>query len=669
MLKKLVSFTVFLSFAILQLSAQTPPPPPPPSSGNVTPTIVSEPKSKYDQHLLFGPLFYPNAGNEFRAASGEPGNAYWQNRADYKITASLDESKNEVTGSVTISYKNNSPQELPYIWLQLDQNLYDLQSRGQAKMPATGRSRYGDAKSTFKGGYKISSVQLIVPGKAAENIPYIITDTRMQLRLNKALAPKSGSVAVRIEYSYVIPEYGSDRTGILKTKNGNIYAVAQWYPRVCVFDDLQGWNTLPYLGASEFYLEYGDLEASLTVPASHIVVASGELLNAQEVLTPTQLKRYNQAKTSDTTIIIRGENEVTDPASRPSKATCTWKFAISNARDFAWASSKSFIWDAAKINLPSGKKCLATSVYPAESAGVNAWGRATEYTKGSIENYSKRWFEFPYPVASNVASNIGGMEYPGIVFCGSNAKTEGLFGVTDHEFGHTWFPMIVGSNERKYGWMDEGFNTFINTLASEDFNKGEYYRGKTDWHGYAKYIFGPSSEAILNTPDVLQEKNIGTELYLKPGYALTLLRTQILGQDRFDYAFKKYIRDWKFKHPSPYDFFRSIENGAGEDLAWFWRGMFLENYKLDQAVSKVEYISNDAKNGALVTIDNLDQLAMPVIIEYTTKSGKVERKSLPIEIWQNNSSWKLRLNTTEELQKVVVDPDHVFPDMNSSNNT
>jgi hypothetical protein len=657
MRKNCLLFTGILLTAFLQVTAQT-----------ASPVASTEIKSKYDQHALFDPLFYPSAGNEFRTATGEPGHAYWQNKADYKIAASLDEPNNKITGSVTISYKNNSPIELPYIWLQMDQNLYNLESRGQAKMPATGRSRYGDAKSTFSGGYQVTNVELIIAGKS-EKVPYIINDTRMQLRPNKAMAAKTGAVSIKIDYNYVIPEYGSDRTGILKTQNGNIYAVAQWYPRLCVFDDVQGWNTLPYLGASEFYLEYGDFEVSLTVPASHIVVASGELLNPQEVLTATQLKRFNQAKTSDSTVIIRSAAEVLDAASRPSKTTCTWKYALSNARDFAWASSKSFIWDAAKINLPSGKKCLATSVYPAESDGIKAWSRATEYTKGSIENYSKRWFEFPYPVASNVASNIGGMEYPGIVFCGSTAKTQDLFGVTDHEFGHTWFPMIVGSNERKYGWMDEGFNTFINSLAGDDFNKGEYKAAKIDWHQYARLLFGTTSEPMMNTPDVLQERNIGIELYMKPGYALTLLRTQILGEDRFDYAFKKYIRDWKFKHPTPWDFFRSIENGAGEDLSWFWRGMFLENFKLDQGVSKVDYINNDAKNGALVTIENLDQLAMPVIIEYTTVSGKTERKKLPVEIWQNNASWKLKLNTTEALQKVVIDPDHVFPDMNSANNT
>lgn len=309
------------------------------------------------------------------------------------------------------------------------------------------------------------------------------------------------------------------------------------------------------------------------------------------------------------------------------------------------------------------------SVYPVESAGPNAWGRATEYTKGSIENYSKRWFEFPYPCASNVASNIGGMEYPGIVFCSSRSTKGGLFGVTGHEFGHTWFPMIVGSNERRYGWMDEGFNTFINTLASYDFNNGEYKERKTDYHAMSKYLFNPASEGIMNTPDAMKEGNIGINLYAKPGYGLTLLRTQILDSVRFDYAFRKYINDWKYKHPSPWDFFRSIENSAGEDLNWFWQAFFVDNYKLDQAVSKVEYVDNDAKNGALITIENLEQMAMPVIVEYTTASGKTERKKLPVEIWQSTSSWKFRVNTTEELTKVVIDPDHVFPDYNDANNT
>lgn len=628
-------------------------------------------KSNYDPHALFTPLFYQQYGNEYRSGSGEPGPAYWQNRADYQITASLDDTKNEVKGSVTLTYKNNSPHNLPFLWFQLDQNLFNTKSRGFAKISPTGRSRYGDSKSPFEGGYTISSVKIISVsgGKTVEtSVDPIITDTRMQVKLGKALQAKGDVIKVKIEYSYIVPEYGADRTGILKTAGGNIYAIAQWYPRICVFDDIQGWNTLPYLGASEFYLEYGDFDVAVTAPANHIVVASGELLNPADVLTAEQLKRYNNAKQSDATVSIRSKDEVSDASSRPQKSTLTWKYKITNSRDFAWASSKSFIWDAARINLPSGKKAMAQSVYPVSVAGNEAWGRSTEYTKASIENYSKRWFEFPYPAAVNVASNIGGMEYPGIVFCGAQAKGESLWGVTDHEFGHTWFPMIVGSNERKYGWMDEGFNTFINTIASEDFNKGEYKEGAIDGQMVAKFMFSDQSEGILNTPDGMKEANIGLALYFKPGYALGLLRNQVVGHERFDYAFQKYIRDWSYKHPSPWDFFRSMENSLGEDLGWFWKGMFLENWRLDQAVSKVEYVNGKAENGALITVDNLDQMAMPVIVEYTTKSGTKARKSLPVEIWQNNKSWKFKVNSTEEITQVVIDPDKVFPDFNPANN-
>jgi aminopeptidase N len=337
---------------------------------------------------------------------------------------------------------------------------------------------------------------------------------------------------------------------------------------------------------------------------------------------------------------------------------------MNNARDVAWASSKAFIWDAAKINLPSGKTSLAMSVYPAESNGKNAWGRATEYVKGSIENYSKRWFEFPYPVATNVASNVGGMEYPGIVFCGSKAETDGLFGVTDHEFGHTWFPMIVGSNERKYGWMDEGFNTFINTLAHTDFNNGEYKQPPTSMEFTAAYWFGDNSESIMTTPDAMREANIGTALYSKPGYGLELLRNEILGPERFDYAFRIYISRWAYKHPTPWDFFRTIENVAGEDLGWFWKGWFIENYKLDQGISDVSIQAT----GDIVTLENLDQMAMPVILAYETKSGVKGTMKMPVEIWNNTAEFKVKLPVSEALLRVEIDPDKVYPDMNRVNN-
>jgi len=622
-------------------------------------------QSKYDPHALFSPRFYPGGGTVTRAATGEPNTGYWQNKADYQINASLNDVTNEIKGSVTITYKNNSPHALPFLWLQLDQNLFNKDSRGQARMPVGSRSRYGDSKSNFSGGYSISSVKLV---NENANANYVITDTRMQIRLPKAMKPGGDVMKIKIDFSFTLPEYGADRCGILKTKNGDIFAVAQWYPRMCVFDDVEGWNTLPYLGPSEFYLEYGDFDLNITAPASHIVVCSGELVNENEVLTPAQVSRMAQAKKSDKTVMIRTEAEVTDPSSRPKGNTLTWHYKMTNARDVAWASSKSFIWDAAKINLPSGKTSLAMSVYPAESNGAKAWGRSTEYTKGSIENYSKRWYEYPYPCAINVASNVGGMEYPGIVFCGSKATTSGLFGVTDHEFGHTWFPMIVGSNEREYGWMDEGFNTFINSLADDDFNNGEYNSSPGNMEQVAGFLFGDKTEPIFLTPDAMKEGNIGLALYFKPGIGLSLLRNEILGPDRFDYAFREYIRRWAFKHPTPWDFFRSMDNASGESLAWFWKGWFVENYKLDQTILSVKYDKDDAANGAIVTIGNQDQLAMPVYISYETKSGAKGSLKLPVEVWNNTKTWKVKLPTTEELKKVEIDADKVFPDVNFGNN-
>jgi aminopeptidase N len=397
-------------------------------------------------------------------------------------------------------------------------------------------------------------------------------------------------------------------------------------------------------------------------------VASGELQNPAEVLSAVELKRYNEARQSDQTVMIRKEEEVEQAGTQAKTSVLKWHYKINNARDASWASSKAFMWDAARINLPSGKKALAMSVYPVESKGIKGWGRATEYTKGSIENYSRRWFEYPYPVATNVASNISGMEYPGIVFCSSFAREDGLFGVTDHEFGHTWFPMIVGSNERRYGWMDEGFNTFINSLAHEDFNKGEYKSGKQKMEEIAPYLFGEGSESIFNTPDALKEKNIGNELYFKPALGLKLLRDEIIGADRFDYAFKTYINRWAYKHPTPWDFFRTMDNAAGEDLGWFWKGWYLENFKLDQAIKEVTYDTSNVANGAVVTIVNLQQMAMPVTIGYETKSGTKGTIKLPVEIWNNTSSFKVKIPVTEELKSVTIDPEKVFPDFNFSNN-
>ncbi|SDG63594.1 hypothetical protein SAMN05192573_104198 [Mucilaginibacter gossypii] len=634
------------------------------------PTTTTPPAgSVYDYHETFGPGFYTKNGTEFRAASGEPGYKYWQNRADYQLAAKLNDQTNEITGSEVLTYTNNSPQTLGFMWMQLDQNLFKLDSRGTAIVPPAGSRNWGRGEA-FDAGYKIKSVK--VAGLKGEyvDVKFLITDTRMQVFLPKEIAANGGQAKLKIEYSFVSPNYGSDRMGYLQTKNGKVYTIAQWYPRVCVYDDVMGWNTLPYSGPGEFYLEYGDFDLNITAPANHIVVASGELLNPQEVYTPEQLKRWAAAEKSESTVIIRSAAEVTDPKSRPAgKTQLTWHFKIKNARDASWASSAAFIIDAAKMDLPSGKKSTAISAYPVESDGNDAWGRSTEYVKKSIEYNSSKWFEFPYPAATAVAGIVGGMEYPGIVFCGAKAKKASLWGVNDHEFGHTWFPMIVGSNERMYGWMDEGFNTFINTLSTANFNNGEYKNTRVpDMHTIGAFFTRPDLEPVMSQPANLKERNTGTLLYSKPSAGLVLLREQILGPERFDFAFKTYINRWAFKHPTPDDFFRTMENASGENLQWFWRGWFLNDWRLDVAVSDVKYVDNDPTKGSLITLDNLGKMAMPVILEVKTKGGKVDRVKLPVEIWERYASWTFKYPSTEEIESVTYDPDKVLPDYNPENN-
>ena len=624
-------------------------------------------KVKYDAHVLFHPLFNFQPGNDYRSASGAPGPKYWQNRADYKINVELEEQKGIVSGDVEITYKNNSPENQEFIWLQLDQNAFNDKSRGGKTTPVSG-GRFGN--TGFSGGDSLKSVMVQQGKDKFVNADYIVTDTRMQIRLASPLKANGDFIKIKIAYSFKIPEYGSDRMGTLETKNGIVYEMAQWYPRVAVFDDIEGWNVLPYLGAGEFYLEYGDFEYNVTVPWDHIVVGSGELTNPAEVLTAEQRKRLANAAKSDATVMIRTAEEVTSPASRPKQSgTLTWRFKISQSRDIAWASSKAFVWDAAKMNLPNGKTALAQSAYPAEDGGLDGWGRSTEYVKGCIEFYSSYIHEFTYPVATNVAGIVGGMEYPGIVFCSSKSRKDDLWGVTDHEFGHNWFPMIVGSNERKYAWMDEGFNTFINFLSGDNFNNGEYKDSQmNNLHRLAPIIFRPKADPIMTIPDVVQATNLGWEAYYKPAIGLRMLREQVLGKDRFDYAFHLYVKRWAFKHPTPYDFFRTIEDAAGEDLGWFWKGWFFENYKLDQSVKGVNYVDQNPQKGSLITIENLDQFAMPVKVDIEEVSGKKTRVEFPVEIWQRGGNWTFRANTQQPIRSVTIDPDNNLPDINPDNN-
>ena len=627
------------------------------------------PVSNYDNKAAFNPQFYPYPGNDFRSASGEPGSRYWQNRADYKIVASLDTTNHSVKGSVDITYTNNSPDNLKFLWLQVDQNIYRQDSRATATTTAAG-GRWANTK--FTDGDVIRSISAEVNGKTFTP-KFNIADTRMQVWLQDALKSAGGKVKLSISFEFTVPEYGSDRMGRLNTKNGWIYEIAQWYPRLCVYDDIQGWNTLPYLGQGEFYLEYGDIDFTLTAPSNLIVVGSGDLQNTSECYTAEQVKRWEAARSSDKTVTIRSDKEVNDPASRPKSATCTWKFRIQNARDVAWAASRSFVQDAARINLPSGKKCLAISVYPLESIKKNGWQRSTEFVKGAIEFYSKKWFEFPYPAATNVAGIVGGMEYPGIVFCGHDGSGTGLWGVTDHEFGHTWFPMIVGSNERKYAWMDEGFNTFINDGSTEAFNNGEFkeqsFFNDPNSPFMIKYTFGDKMDPLNTIPDVIQQDNLGIAAYMKPGQMLTALRDVVLGKERFEAAFREYVARWAFKHPTPWDFFHTIENVSGEDLSWFWRAWVFNSWKLDQTVKEVKYNKGDMTKGAEITISNLEKMAMPVSVIVKETNGNEYKLDLPVEIWQRGPNYTFTVNSTTEIKEVTLDPLKKLPDFNRDNNS
>ena len=622
--------------------------------------------ARYNPCQTFDPTFDSSPGNQVRAGDGEPGPDYWQNRADYVIHASLDTADFKVSGTVKIHYTNNSPHALTYLWLQLEQNLYKKSSLGAQSVPSTG-AEYGP--TDFTGGYHIHSVEIKENG-SWKKADYLITDTRMQVRLPDALPSKGGDTELKISYDFQIPEDGVDIMGRTDTKNGWICEVAQWYPRMAVYDDVLGWNNLPFLGAGEFYLEYGNFDVYLTVPWNQIVVASGKLENPHEVLTSTELKRLKAAENSDKTIYIRKPGEVNDPQTRPVQhGILTWHYKIENARDFSWASSKAFIWDAARVDLPGGKHPLAMSVYPVESRGKDRWSRSTQYLKFSMEFYSKLWkFDYPWPNAVTVAGDVGGMEYPGIVFCSKNAQKSGLFGVTTHEIGHSWFPMIVGSDERRYAWMDEGFNTFQNYYARESFNSGEYASSQTPVDNIMRRYKKDNDQPILTYADRMSAGNLGYLAYSKPAAGLYLLREVLLGHDRFDYAFQTYVHRWAYKHPKPKDFFRTMNDASGSDLNWFWKGWIYNNWKLDQAVTDVSYKNSDPKNGAMITLVNNDKLVMPITLKVVMQDGRTDTLNLPFQIWQKSGTFKVPYDSSSPIDSVIVDPGHILPDIDRSNN-
>ena len=630
--------------------------------------------SRYNPQETFAKLTLPQPVNAYRSANGAPGPAYWQNRADYTIHAHLLPETKELSATEIVTYTNNSPDTLDCLWLALEQNRYEKTSRGRYAVPVPEKYK-ALMKDAHTDGFQFDDVQVETGGRITK-ADYLISDTRMQIRLATALKPH-GRLRLHITYHYTVPGAFGGRTAWGTSKNGDIFDIAQWYPRMDVYDDLRGWDTLPYL-ANEFYLEYGDFDYFVTVPSEMLVAGTGELVNPGQVLTAKERARLKEARNSDATVFIRAPDEVSDPSSRPRQdGELTWHFRMKNTRDVAFSASRAFVWDAARIDLPDRKTALAMSFYPVESAGPEAWGRSTQYFKDAVENFSRRWFPYPWPTAINVAGPASGMEYPGMAFDGIDDKGKPLFWISAHEIGHSWFPMIVGFNERRNAWMDEGFNTFVDTYESRDFNHGEY-APKRD----SEYAPGggnpveeiqsvqkdPQAPIILARPDAIPEQYRHPVTYFKTALGLKLLREQILGPERFDFAFRKFIRDWAYKHPSPSDFFRAMESEGGEDLAWFWRGWFFENWNADLAVERVEYTGGDPTKGATVTIANLDKLVMPATVEITFADGSKSRIRLEAESWIQQRQIALPIDSTQPIAAVSVDPDRVIPDKDRGNN-
>lgn len=628
----------------------------------------------------FAPLDLPTP-NAFRLGSGAPGPQYWQQRVDYTIDATLDAESQRLSATLEATYHNNSPDELTFIWLQLEQNLFKPDSIGTRSRTRGGAMRQMD--EAFDGGYDIPHIR-----SGGRDLEFHIYDTLCRVELPRPIRP-GGRFVFELEFAFDMPPY-LRRLGAEDVEQGRIFEYAQWFPHVCNYDDVYGWNTLPYAGNGEFYTNFGDYEVSITVPRSYLVAGSGVLQNPRQVLTQTQRQRLEEAKQSRETVMIRAAEEVGDPASRPEgEGPLTWRFRGENIRTFAWAASDAFIWDACGVTIKDldgrDKTVLCQSLYPAEAT---AWGPdvedggSTQYVAHSVEFYSDFLYPYPYPLMTNVNGPEGGMEYPMIIFCGGRTG-RGPLGVTDHEVGHTWFPMIVNTDERRHAWMDEGFNTFVNMHSLAQF------RGRELDPGRARQQTLQLARGRSQPIDIFPDRNLpglrGRLQYRKPAMGLHLLREVVLGPERFDYAFREYVRRWAFKSPRPADFYRTMEDAAGADLAWFFRQWFIEDGTLDQAIevsfSEAPEAAETEGEGegdepeepyvptATITVRSLGEMVMPAEVIVQFDDGSFERRFYPVETWATTRERRFEVTLEgRTLRRAVVDPQGLLPDIEPDNN-
>ena len=616
---------------------------------------------------IFAPLDLPTA-DSMRLGSGAPGPDWWQQRTDYVINAEVDPESKHLDATMTVTYHNNSPYPLDYMWLQLEQNLFKPDSLGtQSRTPGSVMSTDLGA---FDGGYTIPYIRT-----SGKDLEFHVYDTLARVELPEPIEPGE-SFEFEVAFGFNMPPH-LRRMGAETVEQGTIFEYAQWFPSVTKYDDVNGWNTLPYIGNGEFYTDFGDFEINITVPREYIVDGTGTLQNPEEVFTAEQLSRIEAARGSEETLLIIAPEEVGTPESRPAgDGWLTWRFKAENVRTVAFATSNAFIMDGCKATITdldgSQRDVFCKSLYPKEAEAwywdrefPNKPGGSSQYVKHAIEFYSDWIYPYPYPEMTNVNGPEGGMEYPMMVFCGAKTNDPGLFGVTDHEVGHNWYPMLVNSDERRYMWMDEGFNSFINMYSNNDF-----YGEVTQRRGGAAALVGVMNsghpQASNTPPDRHWPRWVGTLNYSKPAWALHLLREVVLGPERFDYAWKTYTRRWAFKHPQPADFFRTMEDAAGMDLDWFWRGWLLSTATIDQAVMSVDDLG---EGRAGVTLQNVSDMVMPVIMDITFSDGETQRMQLPVEIWGAANVWRVPVSTGDRsITRVSIDPDGLYPDTDRDNN-